>query len=383
MKPVKKAFLKKACAVKRMSLEEKSIIRRMHFDQHTPPVRVSEIMGRSLSAITRLLAQKKAPNRIGRPNALTEAKVDSIVNTLEKMVDEADAEHEVSMHLLMRRCRAKVCSKVVANALHKRGYRFHDLRHKPILTPDDVKDRYAWSIRYRGQIKAWWIRKVHMHWDNHAFKQASTGKGRKLLAKRRVRGVYRKKGKSLRSGHVKPNPKLRLSLGTKAVMKSGGVGGGKVLVWHTINGAWCGDKAAEVYTDVVKPALQKHYPTVKRFCVLEDNDPTGNLSKKGIRAKEAAKISQFTIPKRSPDLNVLDYSIWAEVERRLRIQEKAWPLAKRESRAQFERRLDQTALRLPATYINDAIGNLEKRCELLYQAKGGLFEEGGRKRRPL
>ena len=95
------------------------------------------------------------------------------------------------------------------------------------------------------------------------------------------------------------------------------------------------------------------------------------------------KIFKFTIPKRPPDLNVLDYSIWAEVERRLRIQEKAWPLAKRESRAQFERRLDQTALRLPATYINDAIGSLEKRCELLYQAKGGLFEEGGRKRRPL
>ena len=31
MKPVKKACLKKACAVKRMSLEEKSIIRRMAF----------------------------------------------------------------------------------------------------------------------------------------------------------------------------------------------------------------------------------------------------------------------------------------------------------------------------------------------------------------
>lgn len=32
----------------------------------------------------------------------------------------------------------------------------------------------------------------------------------------------------------------------------------------------------------------------------------------------------FKIPKRSPDLNVMDYAIWAEVEKRLRKQEHAW-----------------------------------------------------------
>ena len=78
------------------------------------------------------------------------------------------------------------------------------------------------------------------------------------MAKRRVRGVYRKKGKSLRSGHVKPNPKLRIATGAKGILKMGGVGGGKVLVWRTVERQWSGIVAAEMYTNVVTPALKKH-----------------------------------------------------------------------------------------------------------------------------
>ena len=38
-----------------------------------------------------------------------------------------------------------------------------------------------------------------------------------------------------------------------------------------------------------------------------------------------------------------------------------------------------------AKFIHDSIGDLAERCKKLYAAKGGLFEEGGRKkrRRPL
>ena len=55
------------------------------------------------------------------------------------------------------------------------------------------------------------------------------------------------KGKPLRSGHVKPSPKLKLSTGAKGIMKTGAAGGGKVLVWHTIEGRWGGDAAARMY----------------------------------------------------------------------------------------------------------------------------------------
>ena len=54
-----------------------------------------------------------------------------------------------------------------------------------------------------------------------------------------------------------------------------------------------------------------------------------------------------------------------------------------ETHADFIKRLNRTACNLPASLINDAVGSLQNRCRLLLKAKGGLFVEGGRKRRPF
>lgn len=129
--------------------------------------------------------------------------------------------------------------------------------------------------------------------------------------------------------------------------------------------------------------MEQRYVGKKSFCILEDNDPTGNLSKKGVEAKIAAKLTVLKIPKRSPDLNVLDFAIWSEVERRMRLLERKWPAEKRETREAFGKRLDRTAKNLPEAFINKSVGHLHERCQRLYEAKGGLFEEGRRSRRPL
>ena len=360
-----------------MSMAEKSIVRQMHFEQGMSRTDIASALGRSLSSVSRLLAQKKAPRPIGRPHVLTEAKVDRMCTMLEHMVDEADGKYEVTIHMVLRRARLKVTARTALDHLHSRGYRFRGMRSKPILSPEDIKERYAWAKKYRAKSAAWWLRTVHIHLDNHTFKRAATGYGRKLLAKRRVRGVYRTKHRGLRASHVKPNAKLRSGL-PKGILKAGGVGGGQVLVWETVNGKWCGNTAANFYKDSVQTAVKKRYGNKRRYCVLEDNDPTGNLSKAAIAAKRKAKLEVLCLPKRSPDLNVLDFAVWGEVERRLRAQERRWPEGKKETRAEFERRLDRLAKALPSSFIDKSIGDLKRRCERLYLAKGGLFEEGGK-----
>ena len=67
----------------------------------------------------------------------------------------------------------------------------------------------------------------------------------------------------------------------------------------------------------------------------------------------------------------------------MRRQERNFPKLKKETRDQFEQRLRKTALNLPTSFIDDAIGDMQRRCQRLYKAKGGLFEEGGRKRQRL
>ena len=57
---------------------------------------------------------------------------------------------------------------------------------------------------------------------------------------------------------------------------------------------------------------------------------TGFKSSKGIAAKSKARVDVFRIPKRSPELNVLDYAVCKAVNRRMRAEEKSWPKSKRE-----------------------------------------------------
>lgn len=362
----------------RMTDCEKRLARKW-YKEGVERVEIASRLGRQLSGVVKFLKQKVKPQPLGRPKLLSVADVDGLVKTLEKMVDEADATYEVSALMLHKASKLKCSIRTMADAVHERGYYFRDLRHKPILTPEDIKDRKRFAAKYKDKSKEWWRSAVHIHLDNHMFKMATKQSGRKLLAKRRVRGVYRKKGKSLRSGHVKPDPKLKLYTGGKGVLKAGGVGGGKVLVWHTL-GRWNGEAAANVYNNVIAPALSKRYADKKKFLALEDNDPTGNQSKKAIAAKKENKIHIFSIPKRSPELNVLDYAIWSQVEKRLRKQEKNFPSNKTETRATFEARLDRTAKRLPSSFIDRAIGNMKERCQRLFDAKGALFEEGGNKK---
>ena len=367
----------------RMTVDEKNLVRRLHFEQGKTRTEIAKLLKRTLSSVSRLLAQKKAPRSVGRPAALSEAKIDTAVTLLEKMVDEADGDYEVTLAMLRRRGRFKVGERTLANAIRARGFSFKGMRQKPILTQADIAERYAFAKKHRTKTADWWLRNIHIHIDNHAFKVATTPRGRKLLAKRTARGVYRRKGKCLRPGHVKPNSKLRLGLGCKGILKAGGVGDGKVLVWHTVEGKWSGPAAAEFYKEVVKPAVSRHYGRKRKYCILEDNDPTGNLSNVGRLAKAAMKLDVFVLPKRSPELNVMDYAVWSEVERRLRAQERRMPGGKHETRAQFGRRLDRIARTLPKDFIERSIGDMARRCQLLYEAKGGLFEEGGRRRRPL
>ena len=51
--------------------------------------------------------------------------------------------------------------------------------------------------------------------------------------------------------------------------------------------------------------------------------------------------------------------------------------------AEFGKRLDRTALRLPSSFIDRCVGELERRCPLLCEAREALFEEGRRSRRSL
>ena len=97
----------------------------------------------------------------------------------------------------------------------------------------------------------------------------------------------------------------------------------------------------------------------------------------GLAAKVQGKMDVLEIPKRSPDLSLLDFAVWKEVNRRLRKQEKSWPKSKHETRPNYVRRLKRTIRNLPKEFLENSIGDMVRRCQRLQEAKGNFFEEGG------
>ena len=340
---------------------------------------IAESLGRDHSTITRHVIQRRMRKPQGRKKVITPAILDRLEAKLNGMIQKADGEYEVTVGMLKRSCRLKVCERTILDALHTRGIYFRPLRQKPTLTPEDIKERKAFADEFAGKSEAWWQRSIHMHIDVKQFQVLPHGSARKHAAQERTRGTYRKRGQGLGKCHTKPVLKTKFNTGAKSVKVLAGVGNGKVLMWEYLEGPWGGRAAEDAYLGPIANALKTEYPVRRSLNVLEDNDPSGFKSSKGRAAKASVGIKPFEIPKRSPSLNV--YFLWSAVNTRMREQEKKFSKTKRETRVAFLRRLRRTAFSLPSEVLIAAVGDMKRRCARLQSAAGGNFEEGGKARR--
>jgi len=159
-------------------------------------------------------------------------------------------------------------------------------------------------------------------------------------------------------------PKTRMSkVKFPAVQVTAAVVKGEIRMWKYVDGTWRDDDAAfAMYQDLGK-VLKKAYPNHHgRYVVLEDNDPIGYKCAKGMTAKAACNLRTDDLPKRSPDLNVLDHCLWHEINKRMREQERTFPRSKKEAMAELKERLRKTALRLPTSVVTKAVGDMKRRC---------------------
>ena len=368
-----------AAGWKKLSVHEIHLAKRWYNQDHVAPSVIAARLGRDKSVMTRLLVLRAGRKQQGRPKKLSTAKVDFLQRRLHQLIVKADGKRTVTIQRLKASARANACERTILRALHARNIYFRKLREKPLLTPDDVKARLAFAKKYVDKTKAWWNSHIHGFIDGKHFQVYLNGASRARAAQHATYGAYRSPGKGLSAGYVKPKKSLPQNTGAPSALVMAGVCRGRVAMWHVIpSGRWSGDAASTMYRGPLKSALSKAWPAKRRWRVLEDNDPSGFKSKKGMVAKTDAGIVPFEIPRRSPDLSLCDYALWTEINRRMRRQEQHWRSGKRESRSDFLRRLRRTASRLPKTFLEKSIGDMRRRCQLLLQAKGHHFEEGGR-----
>ena len=131
-----------------------------------------------------------------------------------------------------------------------------------------------------------------------------------------------------------------------------------------------------MYTNVLAKALKRAFPNQRApFSLIEDNDPTGYKSRAGVDSKKKAGITADSLPKRSPDLNVLDYALWNAINLRMRAQGSKYRKTKKETAREFKDRLRKTAMSLPVPVVKAAVGSMRRRCMTIAKLKGELFTE--------
>ena len=365
-------------AWQKLSPEEVRLARAWYTCEGLSPSAIATRLRRDKSTMTRLLVKRQAVKTQGRPPALSPRQVDALVRKLEQLVEKADGKYQVTVKMLRRSARCKASERRILEALHGRNICFRRMREKPVLTPADVAERVAFAARYRHKPAKWWASHVHMSIDVKLFQVFLHGAARDQAAKQTVKGVFRAPGQGLHGPYLKPSRRLKQNTGAKAVRVLAGVGQDRVLVWEYLpQNVWNGDMARRMYTGPIRSALQHACPGRTTYNVLEDNDPSGFKSSKGIEGKKTARIHCFDIPKRSPSLNVCDFALWDEVNRRMRAAERGWGPRKTESRPQYLARLRRTALGLPSSFIQKSVEDMRRRCQRLHAAAGTHFEEGG------
>ena len=215
--------------------------------------------------------------------------------------------------------------------------------------------------------------------DNKHFQIFNKRKGRQHAARRSVRGAYQR---TLAKGElIKPHlvrPKANTKFPAKSIAVTAAVIKGRIRMWDYVEGKWNGEKAAYMYRVPLLKAMKRAYPLRRRnarWTVLEDNDPSGYKSGKAIDAKEEVNIVTNDLPKRSPDFNVLDYSLWHAINTRMRMQEQSFREGMVDTNNAFLSRLRRTAMGLPPSVVRRAVGSMPRRVRLCVKAKGGLFIE--------
>ncbi|CAE8720920.1 unnamed protein product [Polarella glacialis] len=369
--------VQKKTAFRHYSGEEKEFLAKWHEEGKTP-TEIAELLGRDLSSVFRhvkAMSSKKKAKPVGRPPSLSSKEVDRIVSKAKDLIKVADSKYQVTASMIRPGARLTCCVRTVLDALHSRGLYLHPMREKPVRTEEDEQCRLEFATTYGAKPLSFWAKTVDAYLDNKWFPVYLNSRGRAYAAKRTARGSFRSPGDGLAKGHVKPRKNTKVNFG-KSVMISAAISGSKVLVWHKVEGQWDAVNASLMYGKLLAPALRKARPNLKRkFLVLEDNAPSGYKSKLAIATKLEHKINVLELPRRSPDLNPLDYGFWAELNKRMRTQELTFRDTKKETRDEYIERLRQTATRMPAKFCKALVCSLKRRCVDLRAAEGRDFQE--------
>ena len=300
----------------------------------------------------------------GRRKKLTDGQVNRLFEKREHLVKSKS--RYVPVREVVRSARVpKVSDTTALRYLRTKGVVWRRLREKPPRTEANAEARKDICDAWRRKPQTFWTETVDLIIDAKKYPLPGNDAAARRLQLQRVRGALRTRKEGLKPGFTRPGiGKHKFNPGGH-VHILGGICGEKIVLWEEIRGRWCGQTAQDMYAGPIKRALQRRRPGKRSWLILEDNDPTGFKSSKGMRGKAQSKLRTIDQPPYSPDLNPLDFSLWNEVHTRTL---NARP--KHETKLEYKARLRKVALSMPRSFVRQAVQNIKKRAQQIFDADG-------------
>jgi hypothetical protein len=238
-------------------------------------------------------------------------------------------------------------------------------REKPQRTPAMQRER----AELCGKMKRWPLARftdgIDMIIDNKRFDVPTSPEARAHLAKSKLVAQLRTRGEGLETHFTKPCQKAhRRNLGG-SVNVCAGISNCRVILWEYYK-KWNGQVAADMYKGPIMKALVKQRGRKSSYLLAEDNDPSGYKSGKAVAEKRRLHIKTVEWPRYSPDLMPLDFSLWADISKR--VAETA--PSGRESVVAFQKRLRRLALQTPEARVRAAVEAMRTRAAQIWKAGG-------------
>ena len=136
-----------------MSEEQRELAR-----DRTKSSEIAELLGRDTSTMTRGLCMQKQPKKQGRPKALTTAQGDLLERQSGELIAKVDGTTTITVETWKKATKSKASTHLACAAQAEHGRK---LSEKPVPTPADIRDRFAFAKKYCGKSKRWWLSNVH------------------------------------------------------------------------------------------------------------------------------------------------------------------------------------------------------------------------------
>ena len=256
------------------------------------------------------------------------------------------------------------CPDVLAKAVRAAT----DVRARPgkqriFLFPEHVRKRLALVKKWVKYPKKFWQKDIHGYIDTKKFVCPRNAKEKKLMRSSKVHHHLRTPAEGKKDMYLLPKGGRNLT-GIPSVEITACVAQDRIIMWHESQKPWNGNQAVNMYKKL-GAALRKFHGRRASYRVVEDGDPKGFQSNKGIQAKKEQKIRSWKLSPRSPGLMPLDYSLWKEIERRV--------LAKKisnESMQAYKKRLNLTAKKLPRGQVKKTLLKMKGNIKATLVSKG-------------